>query len=93
MVSAVVSPAAVRSLKKSVLLSLAHAGAQGLVAATVRGFPPRVRSKTVKVNKSFNGKVTQTEYQLTKSGRKALEKYWAALDGIRTGSQSKTKTS
>ena len=48
------------------------------------------RAKYVKVNKSFNGKVTQTDYQLTKTGRKALENYWAALDGIRTASQSKT---
>jgi DNA-binding transcriptional ArsR family regulator len=46
----------------------------------------------VKVNKSFNGKVTQTEYRLTKTGRRALEKYWAALDGIRTTSRSRTNT-
>lgn len=47
----------------------------------------------VKVNKSFSGKVTQTDYQLTETGRKALENYWVALDGIRIGNKSKTKTS
>ena len=47
----------------------------------------------VKVNKSFHGKVTQTYYQLTKTGRKTLENYWVALDRIRTSSPSKTKTS
>lgn len=46
----------------------------------------------VKVNKSFNGKLTHTDYQLTKTGRKALDNYWAALEGIRAGSHSKRNT-
>jgi len=41
------------------------------------------RAKYVKVHKSFQGKVTLTEYSLTKKGRSALENYWTALDRIR----------
>jgi DNA-binding transcriptional ArsR family regulator len=42
------------------------------------------RAKYVKVHKSFNGKMTLTEYSLTKKGQKALVDYWSALDQIRT---------
>lgn len=41
------------------------------------------RAGYVKVHKQFNGKVTHTEYSLTKRGRKALGNYWNALDEIR----------
>ena len=40
----------------------------------------------VKVHKSFNGKMTLTEYTLTKKGQKALVGYWTALDRIRVSS-------
>ena len=45
----------------------------------------------VKVMKSFNGKITYTQYSLTKKGRKALEKHWTALDKLRAASKSKSK--
>ena len=41
------------------------------------------RAGYVKISKSFNGKIPHTDYQPTKSGRKALASYWAALDRIR----------
>lgn len=41
------------------------------------------RAGYVEVQKSFNGKVPHTEYQLTDVGRSALADYWAALDAIR----------
>jgi DNA-binding MarR family transcriptional regulator len=43
----------------------------------------------VKVMKSFNGKITCTEYALTPKGRKALEQHWLALDKLRATSRSK----
>jgi hypothetical protein len=42
--------------------------------------------------KSFNGKITNTQYALTSLGRKALEKHWATLDELRAASQTKRKT-
>ncbi|MBN1346602.1 MAG: transcriptional regulator [Phycisphaerae bacterium] len=39
----------------------------------------------VQVSKTFNGKIPHTEYSLTKTGRKALERYWSVLDRIREG--------
>ena len=39
----------------------------------------------VKVLKGFNGKIPHTRYRMTKTGRKALETYWQALDAIRQG--------
>jgi len=39
----------------------------------------------VAIAKSFNGKIPQTRYRLTKAGKKALAQYWAALDEIRKG--------
>ena len=46
------------------------------------------RAGYLRVHKRFNGKVTHTEYRLTGSGRKALTRYWAALEEIRSGSTS-----
>jgi DNA-binding MarR family transcriptional regulator len=46
----------------------------------------------VKVMKSFNGKITYTEYALTPKGRKALDRHWAALDKIRAASKSRTRS-
>jgi len=37
----------------------------------------------VQVTKSFQGKITHTNYSLTAEGRKALEKHWLALDTLR----------
>ncbi len=45
----------------------------------------------VKVMKSFNGKITCTEYALTPRGRKALDLHWKALDNIRTLSRNSSK--
>ena len=36
----------------------------------------------IKIIKSFNGKIPHTGYQLTKTGKNALSKYWAAIDEI-----------
>ncbi len=41
----------------------------------------------VRVKKGFNGKVTHTDYCLTKKGRSALAAYWAALEKIRMSSR------
>jgi DNA-binding MarR family transcriptional regulator len=46
----------------------------------------------VKVTKSFNGKITNTQYALTSQGRQALEKHWKMLDNLRNVSSSKRKT-
>jgi DNA-binding MarR family transcriptional regulator len=46
----------------------------------------------VKVTKSFNGKITNTQYALTSRGRQALEKHWKMLDNLRNVSRSKRKT-
>ena len=46
------------------------------------------RAGYVRVSNGFNGKVTHTEYGLTKRGQKALAGYWAALEEIRTASAS-----
>ena len=37
----------------------------------------------VKIIKSFIGKIPHTRYHLTRTGKKALSKYWATLDEIR----------
>jgi DNA-binding transcriptional ArsR family regulator len=37
----------------------------------------------VEVQKSFNGKMPHTEYQITNAGRNALTDYWTQLDAIR----------
>ncbi len=37
----------------------------------------------VKILKSFNGKIPNTGYRLTKMGKRALSKYWETLDEIR----------
>lgn len=37
----------------------------------------------VKVEKSFNGRVPHTEFQITAQGKEALEEYWRQLDSIR----------
>ena len=37
----------------------------------------------VKVNKTFKGKLPNTNYQLTKKGTRALTGYWKKLDIIR----------
>ena len=46
----------------------------------------------VRVTKSFNGKITNTQYALTAKGRKALEKHWTTLDELRAASKTKQKT-
>ena len=43
----------------------------------------------VKVHKSFSGKMTLTEYSLTKKGKKALDHYWNALDQIRASPKAR----
>jgi DNA-binding MarR family transcriptional regulator len=45
----------------------------------------------VQVMKSFNGKITHTQYALTPKGRKALEKHWMALEQLREASTVKHK--
>ena len=40
----------------------------------------------VLVEKGFRGKMTCTEYSLTKSGKKALATYWSTLEQIRAES-------
>lgn len=37
----------------------------------------------VRVSKTFEGKVPNTSYSLTKDGRAGLKEYWAAIDAIR----------
>ena len=37
----------------------------------------------LKIFKSFNGKIPHTGYRLTKIGKRALSKYWEALEEIR----------
>ncbi len=37
----------------------------------------------LKILKSFNGKIPHTGYRLTKIGKRALSKYWEALEEIR----------
>ena len=37
----------------------------------------------VRILKSFKGKIPHTCYRLTKTGRKALTRYWDALDEIK----------
>lgn len=37
----------------------------------------------VRVKKTFNGKITNTQYGLTRKGRSALEQHWQQLDRIR----------
>ena len=37
----------------------------------------------VKVTKTFRGKLPHTSYSMTARGRRALAKYWEALDEIR----------
>jgi len=45
----------------------------------------------VKVLKSFNGKITNTQYALTPRGRKALEQHWVMLDNLRAVSKGKRR--
>ncbi|MFA6185909.1 MAG: transcriptional regulator [Phycisphaerae bacterium] len=42
----------------------------------------------VKVKKSFNGKMPNTNYQITQKGTKALAQYWENLDAVRRLGQS-----
>jgi len=37
----------------------------------------------VEVAKSFNGKIPNTAYSLTRKGRSSLDEYWRAIDEIR----------
>ena len=37
----------------------------------------------VRVTKSFDGKIPNTAYSLTRNGSSNLEKYWRAIDEIR----------
>ena len=37
----------------------------------------------IEIMKSFNGKMPQTSYRLTKIGERALSKYWETLDEIK----------
>ncbi|MCK5863324.1 MAG: transcriptional regulator [Candidatus Hydrogenedentes bacterium] len=37
----------------------------------------------VTVIKSFNGRIPHTDFSITETGTKALEKYWGELDAIR----------
>jgi len=39
----------------------------------------------VEVIKSFDGKIPNTAYSLTRNGRSSLEEYWRAIDDIRHG--------
>jgi DNA-binding MarR family transcriptional regulator len=41
------------------------------------------RGGYVQVKKSIIGRLPHTQYRLTPRGRKALKKYWAAIDEIR----------
>lgn len=43
------------------------------------------RAGYVKIVKEFNGKVPHTDYRLTASGRKALTRYWRAIEDIKNG--------
>lgn len=43
----------------------------------------------LKVIKTFNGRLPNTSYQITKTGSNALTKYWENLDKIRKSGQSK----
>lgn len=38
----------------------------------------------IQMDKSFNGKIPHTEYQITDDGRAALEGYWQEIDAIRS---------
>ena len=42
----------------------------------------------LKVEKSFNGKIPNTNYQITQKGTKALTQYWENLDAVRRLGQS-----
>jgi DNA-binding transcriptional ArsR family regulator len=44
----------------------------------------------VKITKSFNGKIPNTSYSLTRRGRSGLKDYWRAIDEIRRGVPGKT---
>ena len=46
----------------------------------------------VRVMKGFNGRITHTQYALTATGRKALEKHWLTLERLRTTSKNKRNT-
>ncbi len=41
------------------------------------------RGGYIQIKKSIIGKVPHTQYRLTSKGRKALRKYWAAMEEIR----------
>ncbi|UCD51909.1 MAG: transcriptional regulator, partial [Phycisphaerales bacterium] len=40
------------------------------------------RRKYIRVKKTIIGKVPHTQYQLTKAGHRALERYWVVMDEI-----------
>ena len=37
----------------------------------------------LKITKSFNGKIPNTRYRLTRAGKSALSKYWTVIDEMR----------
>jgi len=39
----------------------------------------------VEVTKSFDGRIPNTAYSLTRKGRSSLDEYWRAIDDIRHG--------
>jgi len=41
------------------------------------------RSKYVQIRRTIVGKIPHTQYRLTKTGRRALDQYWATMDAIR----------
>ncbi|MHC4617713.1 MAG: transcriptional regulator [Planctomycetota bacterium] len=42
----------------------------------------------LRIKKSFNGKIPNTSYQLTRKGSRALAQYWENLDAVRRLGQS-----
>ena len=42
------------------------------------------REGYVRVEKRFEGKVSRTEYRLTRMGKQALDAYWQEIESIRT---------
>lgn len=41
------------------------------------------QSGYIRVDKSIIGRMPHTQYRLTAKGRKAIDRYWAAMDSIR----------
>jgi len=52
-------------------------------AILISNSPPEMRPGYLEVKKSFKGKIPNTSYHLTKIGKRALSKYWEALEEIR----------